>query len=555
MSHKMRRPYAALAIAYTVGKVGGLLSSPFQHQCSRRRSTDAGVQPLFQRKFRSWEDDSKPSHFSNDARERRDRDRGSGGRGDGRRREYDRRDNREDSRPSNSMEGRDRRVPAPLLPPSTMYESENDATDMLEHFYSKKGFEEIGASSLAIQAMEATGVTRPSKIQAAAYQQVLEGHHCVIAEQTGSGKTLAYLVPLLQRLRQEEEKTTDPGVDAKSGQEKKRERNKARPGRPRVLILSPTSELAQQVQSVARRLTGVMPARVACFTGGNTRSMKSQASLLKEGVDVLIATPGRIITLLQDGILDLEDCRAVVLDEVDVLFLDETFRLAPIGSQAPDGSQFLFVTATLPQEVSDMVKAEFPDTRFITGPGLHRVAPGVQEVLVDCSGPPDEIKNEETGLARKREALMSQLDRRASALRTLIFCNTIKSCREVENMLRRSDRQSSRYATLAYHSAIEPTAAAANLKEFGRSNALRPMILICTDRSSRGMDFEQAPVDHVVLFDFPRDPIEYMRRVGRTARAGRTGVVTVLAWGRQVPLAREIMKGNKAGRRLLSLDD
>ncbi|KAG5193119.1 P-loop containing nucleoside triphosphate hydrolase protein [Tribonema minus] len=390
-----------------------------------------------------------------------------------------------------------------------------------------------------MEALTVLGMTRPSKIQAAAYRSVLEGHHCVIAEQTGSGKTLAYLLPLFQRWVLSAQLFLAAG--------------RAQPGRPRVLILSPTSELAQQVHSVARRISGAAPLRTCCFTGGG--GARSQAQLLAEGVDVLVATPGRVGTLLEDGSLSLADCRAVVLDEVDVLFLDETFKLAPIGAQAPDGAQFLFVTATLPTEVAEMVKAEFPGTKFITGPGLHRVAPGVEEVLVDCSGPPEEAKNEATGAARKREALMTQLTRRSGALRTLVFCNTIRSCREVENTLRRTDRRSARFSVLAYHSAIDPAAATANLREFSRSNALQPMILVCTDRSSRGMDFDSASVDHVVLYDFPRDPIEYMRRVGRTARAGRKGVVTVLAWGRQVPLAREIMAGNKLGKRLLALEE
>ncbi|CBJ31982.1 DEAD box helicase [Ectocarpus siliculosus] len=407
-----------------------------------------------------------------------------------------------------------------------------------EHFYSIKSLPDIGASDLAVSALKSLGVVRPSKIQAISYSAILTGDHCVVADQTGSGKTLAYLAPLVQRLRLEELAEVH---------------GRARPGRPRVLILAPTAELAQQVYGVAQRLSGSVPFRSCCFTGGPGRTFKTQAKLLEEGVDVLVATPGRVATLLEAGVLNLEDCRAVILDEVDVLFMDETFQLAPIGTCAPEDTQFIFVTATLPQSVSDMLKEEFPGTKFLLGPGLHRVAPGVEEVLIDCSGPPGEPRNEETGLARKRDALLSQLERRM-ALRTLVFCNTIQGCRQVENMLSRASR-GGQFETLVYHSAIDPKQAASNMQQFMRSNALSPMVMVCTDRSSRGMDFDRAEVEHVLLYDFPRDPIEYMRRVGRTARAGRKGVVTVLAWGRQVPLVREIMAGNKRGKRLLSLDD
>ncbi|CAM9380761.1 unnamed protein product [Discosporangium mesarthrocarpum] len=412
--------------------------------------------------------------------------------------------------------------------------------DEREYFFSIKPLVDIGASDTAVTSLEQLGVTRPSKIQALSYSAVLSGSHCVVADQTGSGKTLAYLTPLVQRLRLEELAKVH---------------GRAAPGRPRVMILAPTAELAQQVvHRVAQQLSASMPFRPCCFTGGLGRTLKTQAKLLQEGIDVLIATPGRVSTLLEAEALSLEDCRAIVLDEVDVLFMDETFKLAPIGTCAPEDTQFIFVTATLPQSVSDMIKAEFPGVKFLLGPGLHRVAPGVEEVLIDCSGPPDEPKNEATGLLRKRDAMLAQLKRRNS-LRTLIFCNTIQTCRQVENSLRRADRQGMTFQTLAYHSAIDPKQARENLHLFMRSNALSPLVMVCTDRSSRGMDFDRAEVDHVLLYDFPRDPIEYMRRVGRTARAGRKGAVTVLAWGRQVPLVREIMAGNKRGKRLLNLED
>jgi ATP-dependent RNA helicase DDX18/HAS1 len=413
-------------------------------------------------------------------------------------------------------------------------------TEDSEYFFSAKTMQEIGTSAEAVEAAKGVGMTRPSKIQAASYRTVLEGGHCAIMDQTGSGKTLAYLLPLMQMLRDEE--------TAAGG------KRLTQPKCPRLLILAPTSELAQQVHSVAKNLSSVLRMRVVCITGGSGRGLKSQVKLLEEGIDVLVATPGRVSTLLEEGSLSLEGCKSIVLDEVDVLFLDDTFKLAPIGTGAPEDAQFVFVTATFPREVAEMVKSEFPGVKFVTGPGLHRVAAGVEQVLVDCSGPEDEPKTPETGLKHKRDALIAALEQRKTA-RTLVFCNTIRSCREVENLLQRYDRASSRIQALPYHGALDSKVASKNLQQFSKTNALLPMVLICTDRSSRGMDFDRAEVGHVVLFDFPRDPIEYMRRVGRTARAGRKGVVTVLAFGWQVPLARDIMAGVRQGRRLVEVDD
>eukprot|EP00775_Hariotina_reticulata_P010116 gene10116-10274_t len=148
------------------------------------------------------------------------------------------------------------------------------------------------------------------------------------------------------------------------------------------------------------------------------------------------------------------------------------------------------------------------------GPGLHRTATGLVEELVDCSGG-DEISLE-SGTQRKLEALQEALDRVRSP-RAVVFCNKIETCRVVENALKRKDGQ------------YQP-----------------PMVLVCTDRTSRGIDSMWC--EHVVLFEFPRDPSEYVRRVGRTARgAGGRGVVTVLVLGKQVPLAKDILARNKEG--------
>ena len=134
-----------------------------------------------------------------------------------------------------------------------------------------------------------------------------------------------------------------------------------------------------------------------------------------------------------------------------------------------------------------------------------------------------------------------------AAARSLVFCNTIESCRRVENALKRADRRGRDRSLLAYHSALPADARRRNLGTFAAASSRKPAVLVCTDRASRGVDFDE-PVDLVVLFDWPRDPNEFLRRVGRTARCGRKGHATILAAGAYLPLAREVKAACDDGR-------
>ncbi len=201
---------------------------------------------------------------------------------------------------------------------------------------------------------------------------------------------------------------------------------------------------------------------------------------------------------------------------------------------------------------------------------------------MDCSGPEDEERREETAFVRKRDMMVQN---RSSAPSTAPSSSAtpsppadayvglpsqppfrpftvshpppsapllgvtggecVEACGPPEQPLR----------VLPYHSALAPAERAKSLEIFSKENPKQPVILVCTDRTSRGVDFENADVEHVLLFDFPRDPSEYLRRVGRTGRAGRIGRVTALVLGKQVALARGIMAGNKKGERVHPVPD
>ena len=467
-------------------------------------------------------------------------------------------------------------------------------------FYSGAKFKDIGASELIVNALESRmNISRPSHIQAQSFKILLHDHsdsydeessvanddeganHVLLADQAGSGKTLSYLLPLLQRLERLER---DSGMSVSK--------------RPRALVLVPTSELARQVTEVVKELSkGGVRMRSMIATGGasdrtkinraeqSTRDLTAKFTLtqtktLKSGVDIVIGTPGRIRYLCETGRMELDDLDSIILDECDVL-LGDAFEFAsqikPIKDLAnPTSTRFVLVTATIPDQVLRELKQFFypQDIRVIQGPGLHRPSAGTLERLVDCSG--GDVSDEQSGFYRKYAALMKILrddilpstagttaktSKKKSASRTLLFCNKIETCRKLENLLIRSDPDGASYKVLPYHAALSREKRDENLRKFlGRRSSSEkqrgeftvddddstPQLLICTDRASRGLDGKK--IKHVVLFDFPRDPSEYVRRVGRTARGALgTGTVTALVIGRQLKLAREIMRRNSRG--------
>lgn len=237
-------------------------------------------------------------------------------------------------------------------------------------FFSASSFSDIGATDEVVSALISLGIRRPSHVQAAAYRALLQSgaRHVVLADHAGSGKTLAYLLPHLQLMLEEE---------AAMG------RVATQPGAPRLLVVVPTAELAAQAARVCRALSNAgLRHRSAVATGG--RPMRTQREALKEGVDVLVGTPGRLLELAQARALSLDAVRAVVLDEVDVLLSDALafasqvrrrqqggcspaahrchhknctpapllcLQVRPLHAAAPPSARFVFVSATIPEEL------------------------------------------------------------------------------------------------------------------------------------------------------------------------------------------------------------
>lgn len=407
----------------------------------------------------------------------------------------------------------------------------NYDSSLAAEFFSTKSLKGLGASEEVIGALSVLQIRKPSAIQAMAFKPILDGQSCIVADQTGSGKTLAYLAPLVQKLRAEEEKGGSKQLNKK----------------PRVLVLAPTSELAVQILNVCRAFSrGGAPFRSLVLTGGF--KWKTQVESLAQGADVVIATPGRFLQHLEKGSLKLDNLTTVVLDEVDILYDDQEFTavLQTLEQAASRRVQYVHVTATLPLDIHDSLLTRYPDAIPLMGPTLHRTAVGLQEVLVDCSQADGEEKTPEKAFLSKKAALLQLVDQRPVS-KTIIFCNKIETCRDVENALYRHDRNGTKLTVLPYHAALSQEARLESMQQFLESQPSKSLFLVCTDRASRGLD--SFDVEHVILFDFPRDPSEYVRRVGRTARgAGGTGKVFVFALGKQVAMARRIMARNEKGR-------
>lgn len=403
------------------------------------------------------------------------------------------------------------------------------------NFFSLKSFKDIGCADFMIESLHNLSLTRPSNIQAMSFAPVIAGKSCIIADQSGSGKTLAYLVPIIQRLRQQE----------LQGLHKSSSRS------PTLVILAPTAELASQVFHNCRSMSksGKVPFKSMLVTGGFRQ--KTQLDTLNQGVDVLIATPGRFLFLINQGFLHLTNLTCAVLDEVDILFGDEDFEkaLQCLISSSPVDTQYLFVTATLPKNVYSKLVEVFPDCEMVMGPSMHRISSRLEEIIVDCSGEDGQEKTLDTAFLNKKAALL-QLAEKNRVPRTIVFCNKIETCRKVENALNRFDRKGIRMQVLPFHAAMTQESRLASMKEFARSPPKEvSQFMVCTDRASRGIDFTR--VDHVILFDYPRDPSEYVRRVGRTARGARgQGKAFIFVVGKQVSLAQKVMERNRKGHPL-----
>ncbi|GAB3081613.1 hypothetical protein GCM10027053_52980 [Intrasporangium mesophilum] len=347
-----------------------------------------------------------------------------------------------------------------------------------------------------VAALADAGITTPFPIQAMTLPVALSGHDIIGQAKTGTGKTLGFGVPMLNR-------TVAPGDEGYAGL--------ARPGKPQALAVAPTRELAVQVAGDLERAGRRRGIRVLTVYGG--RAYEPQIEALKDGVEIVVGTPGRLIDLSKQGHLDLSQARTVVLDEADEMldlgFLPDVETLMAL---TPGSRQTMLFSATMPGAIVALAR------RYMTQP-THIRAMG------DDTENAHTVKAIEQFVYRahaldKVEMLSRMLQAQGRGL-TIVFSRTKRTAAKVAEEL--VDRG---FAAAAIHG---------DLGQGAREQALRAFrngkvdVLVATDVAARGIDVEN--VTHVVNFQCPEDEKTYVHRIGRTARAGNTGVaVTFVDW-------------------------
>jgi superfamily II DNA/RNA helicase len=375
----------------------------------------------------------------------------------------------------------------PKASPSSELETALDAALLIEP-PADATFASLGLPKSLVVALAKHGIEAPFAIQARAVPDALAGRDVLGRAQTGGGKTLAFGLPLLARLGSSGSRRT--------------------PRAPRALVLVPTRELATQVADALRPLGEALGLKLACVFGGAPYGRQIEA--LDRGVDVVVATPGRLIDLIEK--------RACVLGAIEIAVLDEADHMADLGflpavttllDQTPADGQRMLFSATLDRGVDRLVRA------YLTNPALHAVAP--------AAAPIEAMDHRVFGVrAEDKVAVLTAVAARPA--RTLIFVRT--------------KHGADRLATQLNRAGVEAAAIHGNLKQNARQRALdgfaagRPRVLVATDVAARGIHVDD--VDLVVHFDPPNDSKDYLHRSGRTARAGATGTALMLVLPHEV---------------------
>jgi ATP-dependent RNA helicase RhlE len=355
-------------------------------------------------------------------------------------------------------------------------------------------FAELGLRPELLRAVQARGYTHPTPVQREAIPIVLAGRDLLAGAQTGTGKTAAFVLPILQRL--------DPN------------RSHGRP-QIRVLILTPTRELAIQVEQSVRDYGTGRYRSVAIYGGVG---MGGQLAALRRGVEIVVATPGRLLDHARQRTIDLRHVEVLVLDEADRM-LDMGFirDIRSILALLPDRRQNLLFSATSSHEIRQLAEG------LLDRPASVQVTPRntPTELVRQVVYPVDR--------SRKRE-LLTHLVRTRAVDQALVFTRTKHGANKLAEQLWRDG-----IATAAIHGNKSQPQRVKALNDF---KAGRVTLLIATEVAARGLDIEQLP--HVVNYELPLVPSDYVHRIGRTGRAGAEGDAISLVCVDEMPLLREI---------------
>ena len=356
-------------------------------------------------------------------------------------------------------------------------------------------FDELGLSETALQAVARLGYETPTPVQEQAIPLALEGRDLIAAAKTGTGKTAAFSLPSLDRLGH-----------AKGGQG------------PLMLVVTPTRELAQQIGEVCGAIAASTHHRILTVVGG--LSYEPQISKLKHGVDVLIATPGRLVDLMEQGAARLADVEVLVLDEADRM-LDMGFwpAMKKIIGATPKSRQTLLFSATIDRSILGSVGKLLHDPAMVEIAHKGETADTVEQYVI------------RTQQALK-PALLKALLAEKGAERVIVFARTRSRADATCRRLKRAG-----YAAEAIHSDRSQNQRRRALDNFASG---KTDVIVATDVLARGIDVEE--VGYVVNYDLPTQPEDYVHRIGRTGRAGAAGFAVSFTCPETADALRDIEK-------------
>ena len=343
-------------------------------------------------------------------------------------------------------------------------------------------FDELNLAPAILKAVREQGYDTPTPIQAQAIPAVLAGQDLLAGAQTGTGKTAAFTLPMLHKLSMSRSATNRFGVFG-----------------VRALVLTPTRELAAQVEESVRTYGKHLQLQSAVIFGGV--GMAAQIKTLKKGVDILVATPGRLLDLQQQGFLDLSTVQMLVLDEADRM-LDMGFihDVKKVLALVPKEKQSLLFSATFSQEIRDLA------AQLLHNPQSIQVTPENTTVQL--------IKQVVHPVGRQqKKALLAHIIETKQWSQVLVFCRTKFGANHVADFLNKQG-----ITAMALHGNKSQTARTQALSGF-KTGEIR--VLVATDIAARGIDIDDLP--HVVNYEIPNISEDYVHRIGRTGRAGASG--------------------------------
>lgn len=336
-------------------------------------------------------------------------------------------------------------------------------------------FKDLGLLPFLTDKCEQLGFAEPTPVQKQAIPVVLAGGDILASAETGTGKTAAFLLPILQQLSEAKKK---PGT--------------------KVLVLSPTRELANQTEAACREFA---PKSITCTAIIGGSGYRRQMDSLKRGANIIIATPGRLIDFMDQGLIDFRGLTHLVLDEADRM-LDMGFlpSIKRIVKTIPTTRQTLFFSATMSAEIENIAYAMLNDPTFVEVSKRGKAAATIEQLAYPVAQ------------QSKMPLLLDLLDKEDFD-RVLVFTRTKRGADRVAHILEKREHKSNRI-----HGDRSQSQREAALRAFkaGHTN-----VLVATDVAARGIDIDS--VSHVINYDIPEAPEDYVHRIGRTGRAGKNG--------------------------------